>query len=159
MTVKQEKFVQIYFKTGNATQSYKAAGYTASSDKVAGISAHKLLKNASIVEALAALKGDFAEKNAIDIAWVRERFQAISDRCMTVIPVMVFNPATKEMEQETALVDGEIVGVFKFDSSGANKATEALGKHVGFFEKDNEQQKQEGTVVKVGYGSKPESKK
>lgn len=159
MTVKQEKFVQIYFKTGNATQSYKTAGYTASSDKVAGISAHKLLKNASIVAALALLRADFTDKNNIDIGWVRLRLQEISDRCMTAIPVVVFNAATKQIEQETEIVDGEIVGVYKFDSAGANKATELLGKHLGFFEKDNEQQKQAGTVVKVGYGNRTEAKK
>jgi phage terminase small subunit len=38
-------------------------------------------------------------------------------------------------------VDGEWVesGEYQFDSAGANKATENLGKIVGVFEKDNSQ--------------------
>jgi len=31
-------------------------------------------------------------------------------------------------------------GEYKFDSSGANKATEAIAKHLGFFEKDNKKE-------------------
>lgn len=155
MTIKQEKFIQSYYKSGNATQSYKEAGYSASSDKIAGAEAFKLLKNSCIQEALEKLKNEYAEKTALDIDWVRQRFQEISDRCMTAVPVMKFDPVNKEMVQETEIdIYGNEVGVFKFDSAGANKATEALGKHIGFYEKDNDQKKQEGTVVKVGYGKK-----
>jgi hypothetical protein len=44
------------------------------------------------------------------------------------------------MVQKTELdSEGNSVGVFEFDSAGANKSTELIGKHLGFFERDNGQ--------------------
>jgi phage terminase small subunit len=62
--------------------------------------------------------------------WVLERLKAISDRCMTAVPVMEFDYVNKEMVQKT---DEEGKGVWEFDSNGANKATENIGKHLGMF--------------------------
>jgi hypothetical protein len=43
---------------------------------------------------------------------------------------MVFNPIDKCMEQKT---DESGQGVWEFDSNGANKALELMGKHVAMF--------------------------
>ena len=43
---------------------------------------------------------------------------------------MVYDPTEKKMVES---------GEWKFDSSGALKATEMLAKHIGFYEKDNNQ--------------------
>lgn len=48
LTIKQKKFSDEYIISGNATESYKKAGYRASSDRVAGVEGHKLLKNPKI---------------------------------------------------------------------------------------------------------------
>lgn len=43
LTIKQQKFADLYIETGNATQSYIDAGYKASKRKVAEANARKLL--------------------------------------------------------------------------------------------------------------------
>ena len=47
LTHKQEKFVLNYAKTGNATESYKQAGYKFTTDEVARVNATKLLQKLS----------------------------------------------------------------------------------------------------------------
>jgi phage terminase small subunit len=47
---KQLRFVEEYLKTLNATQAYKAAGYTAASDEVAAVEGHKLLRKPKVAE-------------------------------------------------------------------------------------------------------------
>jgi len=50
------------------------------------------------------------------------------------VPVMEFDPVEKMMKQKTAVTEeGEEIGVWEFDSTGANKATEMIGKHLGMF--------------------------
>lgn len=48
LTIKQQKFADIYIETGNATQSYIDAGYKATTRKVAESNAKKLLRNYSV---------------------------------------------------------------------------------------------------------------
>ncbi|WHY76076.1 terminase small subunit [Neobacillus sp. WH10] len=50
LTEKQKRFADYYIETGNATESYKRAGYSATSDNIAGVESHKLLRNPKIVE-------------------------------------------------------------------------------------------------------------
>lgn len=52
LTPKQEAFCMAYAKHGNATQAYKDAGYSAKTEKAAGASAARLLRNVSIQERL-----------------------------------------------------------------------------------------------------------
>jgi phage terminase small subunit len=151
MTIKQEKFALKYLETGNATQSYKEAGYSATTDVIAASEGFKLLRNQKVAALIEEKRAEFAAAAGVSIQWVFDRFKDISDRCMTVVPVMKWDPATKEMVQEKILNEfNEEVGLFTFDSAGANKATEAIGKHLGFFEKDNTQKKPL-IAIKVGY--------
>lgn len=48
ITIKQQKFADLYIETGNATQSYIDAGYKATTRKVAESNAKKLLGNYSV---------------------------------------------------------------------------------------------------------------
>lgn len=48
LSVKQKRFADEYIISGNATEAYKKAGYSASSDRVAGVEGHKLLRNPKI---------------------------------------------------------------------------------------------------------------
>ena len=61
---RQQKFCEFYAKSGNATEAYRNAGYSAKSEASLGVSAHKLLKNAKIVAELAKL-GEITRTNAI----------------------------------------------------------------------------------------------
>ncbi|MBS4173479.1 terminase small subunit [Bacillus sp. FJAT-49736] len=48
LTVKQKRFADYFIETGNATEAYKKAGYSAKDDNIAGVEGHKLLKNPKI---------------------------------------------------------------------------------------------------------------
>jgi hypothetical protein len=70
----------------------------------------QLLQREDISNYLSELKEEYSIKSGITKEWVMERFKGISDNSFGLN-----------------------------DSSGANKATEMLGKMIGAFEKDNEQ--------------------
>ena len=48
LTVKQKKFADEYIIFGNATEAYKKAGYRVSSDRIASVEGHKLLRNPKV---------------------------------------------------------------------------------------------------------------
>ncbi len=144
LTDKQEKFCQEYLIDLNGTQAAIRAGY---SQKTANEIAAENLTKPSIINRLNELRKPLEEKTAVSQEWVRKRFKEISDRCMTAEPVMIY-------DGENWVESGE----YKFDSSGANKATEMLGKHLGFFEKDNKQKDAaKPIVINLGSGIKPPS--
>ena len=126
LTDKQLLFCQYYIINLNATEAAKKAGY---SEKTARSIGQRLLTKVDITAEVQRLKSKVSESLRIDAEWVLKRFTDISNRCMTAEPVMV-------RDSEGNLVES---GEYKFDSSGANKATENIAKHVGFFKEDNEQ--------------------
>lgn len=125
MTDKQAKFIEEYLKHPNAKEAAIAAGFAEKSAKERGC---QLLKIPEISEEIKKRQSEVSKQTGIDKAWVLNRFKEISDRCMTAEPVMIF-------DGEAWVESGE----YKFDSGGANKATEMIGKHIGFFEADNAQ--------------------
>ena len=50
LTIRQQRFADLYIETGNATQSYIDAGYKATKREVAEANARKLLANYSVQE-------------------------------------------------------------------------------------------------------------
>ncbi|WP_304133740.1 terminase small subunit [Limosilactobacillus coleohominis] len=48
LTLKQQRFVDEYIKSGNATQSYIKAGYSVKNENVAGVESKRLLRNPKI---------------------------------------------------------------------------------------------------------------
>lgn len=129
LTDKQEQFCQEYLVDLNATQAAIRAGYSSATAQQMG---SENLSKPVVHARIAALKSERAEKLNIDTEWVLKRLVAISDRCLQAEPVLEWDYDTKGMIE---------TGEYKFDSNGANKATELIGKHIGFFEKDNEQGK------------------
>lgn len=112
LTDKQEAFCLEYLVDLNATQAAIRAGY---SEKGANVTASKMLSNANIHSRIAELKRERSEKTKIDARWVLEAAKKVYDRCM---------------QHEPVIVGGEPTGEYKFDSSGANKALDTIGKHV-----------------------------
>lgn len=142
MTSQQQKFADHYLVLNNGTKAAVAAGY---SQKSARSKASQLLVIEEIETYIENGRKLASEQAIVDATWVQKRFKDISDRCMQAEPVMQY-------------VDGEYVesGEYKFDSSGANKATENLGKIIGVFEKDNNQNKPETTnIINLGGGVDP----
>lgn len=68
LTAKQEAFCLAFIETGNATESYRLAGYSSSmADKTAGEAASRLLKNSKVIARLAELRAPAAEKAGITL--------------------------------------------------------------------------------------------
>lgn len=120
LTDKQRLFCDEYLIDLNAKQAAIRAGYSA---KTAEVQASRLLSYAKVQEYINGKQTKLADKLELDAEWVLRRLKDISDRCVQAEPVMTRNQ------------DGDLVesGEYKFDSSGANKATELIGKHLGMF--------------------------
>lgn len=140
MQENHKRFADKYFETLNGKESAIYAGF---SEDTAKQQAWQLLQRDEIQEYLQALRAEAAEKSGINRDWIMERFKHISDSCVQAVPVLDH--------------DGNETGEYKFDSSGANKATEMLGKIIGVFEKDNEQAKAKTTnIINLGKGVNPD---
>lgn len=131
---KQERFCQEYVIDLNATQAAIRAGY---SKKTARQIGEQNLSKLDIAARIKELKADISNRTGITQEWVVNRLKEISDRCMQAEPVMISDGEGGKMES----------GEYTFDSSGANRATELLGKHLGIFEKDNKQKNEAITVT------------
>ena len=119
MTEKQKMFCMEYTQDMNATQAAIRAGY---SEKTAYSQGHDLLKKPEIKAVIDAILAKRAKDIELDEDWCLRRFKEISDRCMQKEAVMEFNG--EEWVES---------GVWKFDSTGANRATENIAKILGMF--------------------------
>lgn len=83
---------------------------------------NEMLRRPEIIYAIDLRREELNKQSIVSAEWVRTRFKQIAERCMQAEPVM-------------EKVNGELVptGEYKFDSNGANKALEHLGKHIGMF--------------------------
>ncbi len=127
LTPKQARFVEEYLIDLNATQAAIRAGY---SERSARTTASRLLTNDDISRAIEEAQQSRSERTEITADWVLGNLRDVAIRCQQKEPVMIFDRAEREMVQATT-PDGE--GVWQFDSSGANRALELIGKHLGMF--------------------------
>jgi len=116
LTVKQSMFIKEYLIDKNATQAAIRAGYSVKTAEVIG---YENLNKPYIRDIIDAELNKMSEKLGLDAEWVLKRLKLISDRCIQGEPVI-----DKE---------GNETGEYKFDSTGANKATELIGKHLKLF--------------------------
>ena len=91
-------------------------------ESTAKVNAYRLLDNASISLYIASKKAKIASKLELDAEYVLRNLKAVAERCMQAEPVMI-------------KVNGDLVesGEYKFDSTGANKSLELLGKYLKLF--------------------------
>jgi len=129
----QKRFCQEYLISLNATQAAKKAGY---SEKTARSQGNRLLTNVDIQEYILKLQEGIAKRNQIAQDEIIRDLIEIKNRCMQNVPVMYFDRVDKEWKHEGAEY-GE--PLYKFDSQGATKALDLLGKITGAYEKDNQQ--------------------
>jgi phage terminase small subunit len=135
MTPKQEKFCHEYLVDLNGAQAAIRAGY---SENGAAVVASRLLSKANVASCIKELRDVATEKAGLSVQYVLDGLTEIAERCMQKRPVMKWDYQRKEMIQVT---DEEGRDVWQFDSMGANRAMELLGKHVGAFEMDNNQKR------------------
>lgn len=109
LTIKQQKFADLYIETGNATQSYIDAGYKASKREVAEANARKLLGNYSVKK------------------YIEEKMQQLQQNSI----------ASQEevLQYLTKVMRGEEKDQFGLDASlqDRTKCAELLGKRYGTF--------------------------
>lgn len=115
-TEKQKKFCREYLKDFNATKAYVRAGY---SKNGARQSAYRMLTNAYIQAYLTGLIQKQAEEDKITVSEIIQDLKLLKDRCM--------------QEIEVRDKEGEPTGEWRFDSAGANRSLELLGKYLGMF--------------------------
>ncbi|NNJ74549.1 MAG: terminase small subunit [Anderseniella sp.] len=127
---KQKRFALEYIVDLNATQAAKRAGY---SEKTSYSQGQRLLKNDEIQKRIEKLNAKRNKRTEISGDWVLGQLKKVADRCM--------------QEEAVCDEDGNPVGEYKFEHSGANKALELLGRHNKLFTDKIEQTNE--TVVRV----------
>ena len=132
MNDKRLRFVKEYLIDRTMTQAAIRAGYAAKSAYCQG---SRLLKNAEVSRMLEEETDKINEKLALKAEYVIDGLREVAERCLQKKPVMEFDRVEKEMVQAK---DDNGNDVWMFDSTGANRAFELLGKHLNLFAPDKE---------------------
>ena len=119
LTPKQRLFVAEYLVDLNTTQAAIRAGYA---PKAAGATGHNLLKKTEIQVAISEAVAEREKRTGITADWVLNSLRKVAERCM----------------------DDE-----HFDSSGANRSLELLGRHLKLFTDKVEQSGPGGGPIEV----------
>ena len=139
LTSKQAAFVDEYLIDLNATQAYYRAGYRAKNDEIAASNAVRLKGNEKVSRAIEKALADRSVRTQITADYVIQNLQEVAARCMQKTPVMYFDKVDRCMKQATEVVidaatgEKKELGVWTFDSTGANRSLELMGKHLGMF--------------------------
>lgn len=121
LSQRQKKFIAEYPKDCNGTQAAIRSGYAKESANVAG---SRLLANDNISKPIKEKLQSLADKVGISTEYVLQGLKEVSERC---------RQAEQVLDRE-----GNPTGEYKFDSSGANKSLELLGKHLKIFGDEKE---------------------
>lgn len=141
LTVKQEAFCMHYAKTGNATESYCAAGYESKSKKSASASAARLLANVKVQERLQEIAQEIKSNKIADITEIQEYLTSVMRREKQESVVVTvsekhsyYAPDEKDvMRKFTNEVEVPKIVEIPAKLSDANKAAETLAKMQGAF--------------------------
>ena len=123
---RHELFCQEYLKDLNITQAGIRAGYSTKSAKQ---HCSKLFAKPEIQERIACLKEIRMNELGLDAYYVLKNLKSIAERCMQ-------GEQVTDREGEPVFVQGpdeKYAALYKFDSQGAIKANELIGKHIGMF--------------------------
>ena len=131
LTPKQEAFVRVYLKTGNASEAYRQA-YDAKGMKPESINreAKALIDNPKISARLGVIQERAAEKAALSKSWVLERLMRNARIAMAEETVTIKKAVKDKATGMTTTVEIEVTDR---DTPGANRALELLGKEIGMF--------------------------
>lgn len=125
MTGKMMRFAQEYVIDRNATQAAIRAGY---SERSAFAQGARLLRKDKVLQEIDRLTQELAEKTKLTAEAIVADLIEVKERCMQRAPVMV-----REGKEMVQAIDDEGRNVWQFDSKGANRSLELLGKHLGMF--------------------------
>lgn len=127
LTPKEKRFVLEYNIDGNGGRAAVSAGYSKVSSRQI---ATRLLTKDHIKAALSSNFKKVQEKAIVDAAYVLTGLKRVHERCLKPEPVMEFDRDSRDMVQKT---DSSGNLVYEFDSAGANRSLELLGKHLKLF--------------------------
>ena len=125
MTPKQQRFVEEYLVDSNATAASVRAGYAA---KGAHKKSYLLLKHPEISAAIAAAQKARAEQVGVTKAYVLENLIELAERCLQKVPVLVRRGGV-----QVPRIDDAGNHLWTFNATGATRALELIGKHLGMF--------------------------
>ena len=125
---KNELFCKEFIIDLNGKAAAIRAGYLPHSAKV---TASRLLTNANLRMRIIELMDERSKRTMVDADFVVRNLIEVNGRCLQALPVMEFDPAIKRKVQKTDSSTGS--DVWQFDSNGANRALELLGRHLGMF--------------------------
>lgn len=126
LNVKQEAFCLHYAKTGNATESYKKAGYSAKTENALYSAANRLLKNVKVQARLKELADEMASDKIADIREIQE-----------FLTTVIRGETTEDVVVVEGCGDGvseAIIKKVRTPSKDRIKAAETLGKMKGAFD-------------------------
>jgi phage terminase small subunit len=159
MRPRHQEFVNEYLSDPelNATRAYLKV-YPKSSEAAARRSASDLLTRADIQayvgERIKERTRRMEAEKGVTQDFVVMGLKEVAERCMQRVPVMRWD---REEKAHVQVTDEQGEGVWQFDSSGANRSLELLGKHLGVFTGGDEGDVPAPTVVNVNVvdGRKP----
>ncbi len=141
LTPKQAAFAAEYLVDLNATQAAIRAGYSANSAARIGAD---LLQKTQVQAAIQSAQAERSKRVDLTADWVVSRLREVAERCMQSVPVT----DRKGQQIVIATEDGPALA-YTFDSGGANRSLELLGKHLGMF-KDAQLEVQKARYVIIG---------
>ena len=157
LTPKQEKFCQLYIELGNASEAYRQA-YNAKNMTTGAINtnAKKLLKDTPIALRIEELQQAHQQRHNLTVDNIIADLQEYRDICMGRKPLTITTVVKNAQEGTVQSVNTEC---FVFEPTGANKALELLGKHLGMF-KDRVDVTSGGNalpaVINISFSDEPE---
>lgn len=122
LNAQQERFCEEYLVDYNGTKAASRAGY---SERSAAVTACRLLKNDKVLVRVRELQAEQAKRLAITADWTLMKLREIVDKAMCAEPVLEYDYDTKQLEP---------TGEYQFDSRGATKALELIGRHLGMYQ-------------------------
>lgn len=122
ITSKQERFCQEYIVDYNGAQAAVRAGYAANSARK---TASRMLTNADILARVRELQREQTARLALTQDYVLQQLVDTYRCCREPEPVLVYDPDAGGMVES---------GKYQFDSKGALRALELIGKHLGMYQ-------------------------
>lgn len=141
---KEELFCEEYMIDLNQTRAYQRVFGTGNYASAA-TQASQLFKKVNIQARVKELMDQRKEAVLADAYFVVQNLIRIAQKCQEPEPVLEWNADTKQMEE---------TGEYTFDSNGANKALELLGKHMGMFKDKVEHSGEVGITPIIIQGQK-----
>jgi phage terminase small subunit len=140
---KQEAFCLHYAETGNAAESYKAAGYVVKTERAAYAASNRMLKNVKVQARLQELAAEIESSKIANIKEIQEYLTAVMRReekesivvtLTTKTEKWVTDEDTGKLKKQTITEESPMVVEIPAKLSDANKAAETLAKMQGGFD-------------------------